>query len=101
MHSVIGRYDHIIAGRYKLKVKQTDISLEFWLKINGQTTVQALDAILVEELMANTQIEVGSVKTKMIHLFLTMLPLHSDNRERQLALFANALRLMAEKELMP
>lgn len=32
----------------------------------------------------------------MIHLFLSMLPLHSDNSERQKAMLANALRLYVE-----
>jgi len=32
----------------------------------------------------------------MIHLFLSMLPLHNDDRNRQYALLANAFRLYNE-----
>jgi hypothetical protein len=45
---------------------------------------------------AEYSIDQLSVYPIMIHLFLSMLPLHSDNKERQKAMLANALRLYVE-----
>ena len=94
-HSVIGRYDQIIAGRYRLASADNgrfDLSFEpaahhAWLE-------QALDGFEVAGVSAGG----AEIKALTIALFLSMLPLHSDRPDRQLAFVANALRLYGRLE---
>ncbi|MDZ5601453.1 hypothetical protein SJI00_01465 [Pseudomonas sp. RP23018S] len=91
-HSLIGLYDHIIAGAYHL---QHDEKLNFNLEIfTDQRITNIQKAYLQEPLVAGSSALEYMPLT--ILLFLSMLPLHSDNKPRQLALFANAFRLYNE-----
>lgn len=91
-HSVIGLYDFIIAGRYELHhSKELGTKLIFDLD-ERLTEIQEnfvdhtyIDGITVRQIMPIT-----------ILLFLSMLPLHNDSKERQEALMVNALRLYKE-----
>jgi hypothetical protein len=89
-HSVIGLYDFIVAGRFQLIENNT-----------FPKVVIACDETLHNEIVKSfTQLvlepsgyEEKEILAITIHLFLSMLPLHSDRPERQKAFIANAIRL--------
>jgi hypothetical protein len=97
-HSIIGRYDQIIAGRYHLSAvtgRRYEISFE-----------QAAHHAWLECAFSRMQvdgIEAGGreIRAIMVALFLSMLPLHADRPDRQEAFIANALRLYAILESPP
>ena len=90
-HSVIGLYDFIIAGRYRLTKNGTDFSLNFEL----DDTTQAIQHAFMTDFFKQ-QIPLTRVMPAVVLLFLSMLPLHSDRPDRQDAMLANALRLYKE-----
>jgi hypothetical protein len=91
-HSVVGRYDQIVAGRYRLTTDSDDRTLEFdpvacqpWLEAAlGDLTVDGVGGLS------------EPVRAVTASLFLSMLPLHADRPDRQQAFVANALRLWRE-----
>jgi hypothetical protein len=88
-HSIIGLYDHIVAGLYELKITEP---LDFEFQIFLDDTTRAVQ----KEYRDNVRIlgmAADDVQPLVVLLFLSMLPLHSDNPARQAAFFANALRL--------
>lgn len=90
-HSVIGLYDFIIAGRYKYSESTSyDVSLKIYSNSNN---ISEYFLLLMEK---SYGISAKVIYPIMINLFLSMLPLHSDNKLRQKALLANALRLYLE-----
>lgn len=92
-HSVIGCYDLILAGRYHLAQNaQYDVTLRF---LGGKAVEFAQDqfeCIQFGELNPKSK----QIMAIVIHLFLSMIPLHNDRPDRQMAFFANALRLYSE-----
>lgn len=95
-HSVIGGYDHIIAGRYQLH--QYGRRIEFQLPFAKKTEVQAHFLSLSSLGINFNSKEIFSIS---VLLFISMLPLHSDRPDRQIAFIANALRLYLSIENMP
>ena len=92
-HSVLGLYDFIIGGRYDYSEKSPrDIILSF----HATDAVRDMQEHFKALRFAGYTIQELNVYPIMIHLFLSMLPLHSDNTERQKAMLANALRLYVE-----
>lgn len=87
-HSVIGDYDLIIAGRFKLESYQNEITFHI------DNPRADLKKIILQRNLANYP--VSEIYPIMINLFYSMLPLHSDNKKRQTALLANAARLFKE-----
>jgi hypothetical protein len=90
-HSVLGLYDFIIAGRYRLIEEDGSSTIEFDLD-ERLTSIQRLfesgqfiDGVSFLDVIPHT-----------ILLFLSMLPLHEDQPQRQRALFVNALRLYSQ-----
>lgn len=87
-HSLVGLYDHIVAGLFTLIEPEP---LHFTLEIH------------VDRNIANIQESFGGISLLgfsprdvlplVILLFLSMLPLHHDKPDRQRAFLANALRL--------
>ncbi|MCR5879219.1 phosphotransferase [Phenylobacterium sp. J367] len=88
-HSVVGRYDQIIAGRYALsadgEIAFDPVACQPWLE-------GALADLVVDGQGGLSQ----PVRAVMASLFLSMLPLHADRPDRQQAFLANALRLWCE-----
>ena len=91
-HSVVGRYDQIVAGRYRLERYGADYELSFdpvacqpWLE-------GALGDLVVDGVGGLSE----PVRAVMASLFLSMLPLHADRPDRQQAFIGNALRLYGE-----
>jgi hypothetical protein len=88
-HSIIGLYDWIIAGYYQVDITEKNIALN--IDINDkQASVQEYFIELIEKEFHLTEAQVIAMQ---MQLFLSMLPLHSDDHRRQDALFANAFRL--------
>jgi len=87
-HSVIGLYDHIVAGQFSLSIFGNKISLGIY----GDS-----DLVEIQQLFINTCFIPGirsqEVQSILPLLFISMLPLHVDNKERQMALLANIFRL--------
>ena len=93
MHSVFGLYDYIISNFYTLSYSEYRINF----------TIDNPPELVGIQNMYKDVFETENFKhlyAVMIHLFLSMLPLHSDNEQRQFALLANAFRLYIELERM-
>jgi len=88
-HSIIGLYDYIIAGAFSI---ETNDRLDFTLDIFQDERINSLQKSYLEETLL-PNVTAQDYMPLTVLLFLSMLPLHSDNKERQLALFANAFRL--------
>ncbi len=97
-HSIIGLYDMIIAERYFLEEENFDFMISF-PNISEIRIIQR--AFLSEFFESDTLVKNKKfLLAAMIHLFLSMLPLHKDSKKRQKAFIANSLRLFVElKEL--
>lgn len=89
-HSIVGYYDHIIAGYSRLR---REGPRDWVLEINHASDYDAL----AEAMYAMAAQRAGIGRRELLHrvvlLFLSMLPLHADSSERQDHLLANAFRL--------
>jgi hypothetical protein len=91
-HSVIGHYDHIMAGRYAVRRDgRHGFAISFETSAADAWLQGALAEIEVDGVRAGSA-EIRAITTG---LFLSMLPLHADRPDRQDAFIANALRLYA------
>lgn len=88
-HSVLGLYDWIIAGYYDVDINGNEI----FFNIVEETQHKEIQRIFIEMITKKFGLSVENLYAMQIHLFLSMLPLHSDDPKRQDALFANAFRL--------
>ncbi|MDP1873295.1 hypothetical protein [Phenylobacterium sp.] len=88
-HSIVGRYDQIIAGRCAVSAMGDDFEIAFEEVAAQAWLQQALGELRIDGLGG---LEV-SVQATMISLFLSMPPLHAERPDRQQAFVANALRL--------
>lgn len=95
-HSVVGMYDHILAGNYVLTSRSlVDVSLQ----LPRSNRLDAICAIFLERKFGGLTPSEAAAPALAVLLFLSMLPLHSDDRRRQRALLANALRLFAKLDM--
>ena len=88
-HSILGLYDWIIAGYYDVDIYNYNI--EFSLADGYQYS--EIQQEFIELVEAEFNLTAQNLYAMQIQLFLSMLPLHSDDPVRQKALFANAFRL--------
>lgn len=87
-HSVIGMYDFIIAGRYRLTQHNEHSEIEFDIDARlAQIQHDYLNTVFFED------ITVKQIMPAVVLLFLSMLPLHDDRPDRQRAMLTNAFRL--------
>lgn len=89
LHSVVGLYDHIIAGLCSIK-ENSVLNFEFQIHLDKSAAAISDDYYNNSFLLG---LRAREVLPLTILLFISMLPLHADNTERQKALLANALRL--------
>ncbi|WP_282177108.1 capsular biosynthesis protein [Vibrio nereis] len=87
-HSIIGLYDWIIAGYYFVNIEDKCIELEI-----DNNDLQEVQSYFVDRVYQEFSITEPQLIAMQIQLFLSMLPLHSDDISRQDALFSNAFRL--------
>jgi hypothetical protein len=94
-HSIFGRYDQIIAGRYQLTLTdQGGYLIEFEKTAHYDWLEAEMRRFSVDGVRADS----SEVLALTIGLFLSMLPLHSDRPDRQQAFIATALRLYDQLE---
>jgi hypothetical protein len=94
-HSVVGRYDHILAGYYRLtEAGALDLSLE----LPDGKTQREIEALFLRSRLGGLHPAEAASHAVCVLLFLSMLPLHADDPLRQRALLANAMRLFAGLE---
>ena len=92
-HSIFGGYDFILANRYDCQgFDERDLSIRFHDDGKMKSLGQIAKALNVKSLSMDSL----EIQALIIHLFLAMLPLHSDRPDRQKAFLANALRLYSE-----
>jgi hypothetical protein len=92
-HSVIGCYDLILSGRFDLVAEAN----AFGIRFPDEERLGEIQAIFRERTFAGRIATADrAVHAICIHLFLSMLPLHSDDPRRQMAFVANALRLFQQ-----
>ncbi|HEB9356578.1 TPA: capsular biosynthesis protein [Campylobacter coli] len=84
IHSVFGLYDFIIAGFFECKFDSDKI--EFFIEEDNNILNIQKEFLNIFNMDDNT-------KALTLHLFLSMLPLHNDFKERQMAFLANAFIL--------
>lgn len=85
-HSLIGNYDYIVTGFYNLKADLTNYNFEFTLEHPKRDALEIFYFKKVKEL----NVEEKFIKASIANLFLSMLPLHNEDQNRQLALLLNA-----------
>ncbi|MGP9798534.1 hypothetical protein ACT3UJ_14390 [Halomonas sp. 86] len=91
-HSVVGMYDYIIAGRYRLNgFDAMDMSIDF----DASERMQKIHSLFLSTNFI-PGLPTRDIQPLVVLLFLSMLPLHADRPDRQKAMIANALRLYAE-----
>lgn len=92
-HSIVGGYDFIVTNRYSLFSKGTyNLILGIPDLENRRDMITYFHEQIVSQ-FSNNKDEISAIT---ILLFLSMLPLHSEDENRQKALLANALRLFLE-----
>ena len=89
-HSVIGRYDQIIAGHYQISINSP---LDMTLLLPAEKQLLEIENEFNSHRFSGLSVEDASAPAICVLLFLSMLPLHSDRPDRQYAFLANAMRL--------
>lgn len=88
-HSVIGCYDWIVAGYYNLEIAGNNINFS----LDSDERREQIGSVATSQLLSKFGLKLNEIMPFVIHLFLSMLPLHADNKHRQKALMSNAVRL--------
>lgn len=92
-HSISG-YDHILTGKYQCDRSGNDLQLAF----QKNATTSFIRGVASAFSLGGQRVTDAGISALTIHLFLSMLPLHADRGDRQLAFLANALKLFTELE---
>lgn len=93
-HSLFGYYDFIIGSRFELS--QQEYNLNFSVKETAY--VGYISSIAEDHLIADSGYSKDVLIATSVQLFLSMLPLHFDKPNRQIAMLANAYRLFSSIE---
>ncbi len=97
MHSYLGFYDFILSGDFRVNIIFNELRSNFTLPLN----YSKINKIFSNRLFAD-KVEEEKCNAIMSLLFLSMLPLHSDNVERQMTMLYVGLSTFAknyQKEL--
>ena len=91
-HSIIGLYDFIVADRFDI-IKDNNEDSEIIFNLPKQTlNIQSEFRLILEEKYVNLK----SIMSICIHLFISMIPLHHDSPKRQQGFYLNIFRLYKE-----
>lgn len=94
-HSLIGRYEYILSGRYNCKgFDSGDLTIDFPYDSTSVNSGHLIDSFSLNGL----KLDSDQILSITIHLFISMLPLHKDRPDRQRAFIANVLRLFSKLE---
>ena len=88
-HSLIGNYDYIVAGFYNLERNDIEQSYKFSLQHPSRDLLRKFFYDKLEEM----EVSVEFINASIINLFISMLPLHNEDKDRQIALLLNAYKL--------
>ena len=88
-HSVLGMYDWIIAGYHNTVFNGHEISIT----LPETPKLHDIRQLFLEMVESEFSVTPTEIYAMQVHLFLSMLPLHNDDKHRQKALLANAFRL--------
>jgi hypothetical protein len=91
-HSIVGYYDLIIANRYEFKINSIN---RFDFKIFVEDDQTEITQLFLSSKLAK-RFDIDQVLAIMIMLFVSMIPLHTEDPDRQLALLLNAYRLYSD-----
>ncbi|MFD2741658.1 hypothetical protein ACFSUD_19025 [Sulfitobacter aestuarii] len=88
-HSVLGGYDLIIAGYVRGEIRGDTLTMDAPHHDNHrwQRLISAFDASEVAQIH-----NVRAINAMLMHLFLSMLPLHADRPDRQIAMLGTAYK---------
>ncbi len=89
-HSIVGAYDFVLANRYYCEGFQ---SRDLLIRFPAQTSLELVNKVSRGFRLRGVGLHDRQILAVTIHLFLSMLPLHADRPDRQIAFVANALRL--------
>lgn len=92
-HSVLGLYDFIIGGLYEC-VQEDMYRIRLTFPVNDQ--IRQVQAYFLTMRFAGYSVKELHIYPILVHLFLSMLPLHADRPKCQQAMLANALRLYSD-----
>jgi hypothetical protein len=92
-HSVLGLYDFIIAGSFTYK-EISCYTLKF--EIQKESHITEIQDHFKSLTFGDMNLDQLNTYPILVHLFLSMLPLHNDHPKRQKAMLANALKIYAE-----
>ncbi|TDK36599.1 hypothetical protein E2F50_06630 [Rhizobium deserti] len=96
-HSIIGLYDFIIGGRFKLEVTSSDqVQKSYNFEIFRSPDVVDIQDAFISQTYGGYSPTGPGIYEMMATLFLSMLPLHADDPRRQTALLCNAYRVVDE-----
>lgn len=90
-HSILGMYDWIIAGYHETDLNWETKRIKFC--ISGEIKHKNTQNMFIERVYEKYKITPSNLYAMQIQLFLSMLPLHTDDLYRQEGLFANVFRL--------
>ena len=93
-HSIVGFYDLILANRYTTEMLNVN---EFRFSVHADERQLAIRKLFLDAGLVDAGV-LKQVLPVMILLFVSMVPLHADDRDRQLALLLNAYRLFVDLE---
>lgn len=90
-HSIANLYDYIVADSFEVVEKEMSFSYKIYSDNNNNELKNIYDNIII-----NIGYDVEQIKFIEGLLFLTMLPLHSDNPQRQLAMYLTSTIIFNE-----
>lgn len=88
-HSILGRYDQIMAEGLRSRGSRTELILE----IPTDTRRELLEQIFLDSSIDDISFSADEIHAAIVSLFLSMIPLHADDPSKQKTMFANAIRL--------
>lgn len=91
-HSIVGLYDFIVAGLYRLTSCEKD---KYEFQVSTPILAEKLE-IFFDELVVEYGYNSKEIKLIEALLFLTMIPLHSDDIQRQKAFYLTAIKKLNE-----
>ena len=91
-HSVLGLYDYIVGGCFTYKENKNRIEFE----IQTEPHILEIQKHFQTQIFGEMNLDQLNTYPILVHLFLSMLPLHSDHPLRQKAMLANALKIYVD-----
>ncbi|WP_375239094.1 hypothetical protein [Aurantibacter sp.] len=88
-HSLLGNYDYIVTGFYNLERNKEDLNFNFSLQHKSRELLKDFFYNKIEEM----EVDKNFIHASIVNLFISMLPLHDEDEDRQIALLLNAYKL--------